>query len=111
MGLPDKTFKADANIAAEVEAQSNPMDPNSHNDGQPLRENLDEAGHQRSKFTTACAQQHRNSLECISDNYERKELCQPFFDAYKECRREEHQKKLEENARLSGGTGETCVIS
>mmetsp|Transcript_5135 Transcript_5135/g.7841 ORF Transcript_5135/g.7841 Transcript_5135/m.7841 type:complete len:112 (-) Transcript_5135:141-476(-) len=111
MGLPDKSFKADANIAAKVEAESNPMDPNQHNEGQPIRQNLDLAGHQRSKFMTACAKEHRNSLQCIEDNYERKDLCQPFFDVYKECRREEHKQKLEENARLSGGSGETCVIS
>ena len=112
MGLPDKSFKADANIAAQIDAKNNPIEnENQHNGGQPLRQNLDETGHQRSKFITACANEHRNSLQCIEENYERKEVCQPFFDAYKECRRLEHQRKMEENARLSGGNGESCVIS
>jgi hypothetical protein len=87
------------------------MDETQHNAGQPLRQNLDETGHQRSKFITACANEHRNSLQCIEDNYEDREQCQPFFDAYKACRRLEHERKLEENARLSGGNGESCVIS
>ena len=111
MGLPDKSFKADANIAAQVERQSNIGDPDQHNNGQPVRQNLDVTGHQRSKFITACAKEHKNSLECINENYERREVCQPFFDAYKVCRKAEHERKMEENARLSGGNGESCIIS
>ena len=37
-----------------------------------------------------------------------------YLDAYKECRREEHRRKMEENSRLSGGNGDTssmCIIS
>ena len=111
MALPDKSFKPDAKLGAQIEAQSNPIPVDQHNAGQPIRQNLDEAGNQRSKFLTACSQEHRNSLKCIEDNYTRRDLCQPFFEAYKKCRKEEHQKKLDDNAKLSGGNGESCVIS
>ena len=108
--LPDKDFKPDAKIAAQIEAKNSP--DGQHNEGQPIRQNLDETGQQRSKFMTACAKEHRNSLACIEDNYERRDLCQPFFEAYKTCRKGEHQKKMEENARLSGGDGGgDCVLS
>eukprot|EP00557_Chaetoceros_sp_GSL56_P011728 CAMPEP_0176480076 /NCGR_PEP_ID=MMETSP0200_2-20121128/2084_1 /TAXON_ID=947934 /ORGANISM="Chaetoceros sp., Strain GSL56" /LENGTH=113 /DNA_ID=CAMNT_0017876171 /DNA_START=16 /DNA_END=357 /DNA_ORIENTATION=- len=113
MGLPDRaSFQPDAELAAKIEAQSNPMDPNQHNEGQPIRQNLDSAGHQRSKFMTDCSKEHRNSLQCIEDNYDKRETCQPFFDAYKKCRKDEHDRKMEENARLSGkNDGDGCVIS
>ena len=112
--LPENkdNFKANAKLAAKIEADSNPGSDNEHNAGQPIRQNLDETGHQRSKFLTDCAKEHRNSLACIEDNYERRELCQPFFEAYKTCRKLEHQRKMEENARISGGNGSgSCIIS
>jgi hypothetical protein len=114
MGLlpKDKEFAPNAKIAAQIDAKNQP--DGQHNEGQPIRENLDEkTGHQRSKFVTDCAEQHRASLACIEENYERKDLCQPFFEAYKTCRKQEHQKKMEENSRLSGGDGSVggCVIS
>lgn len=118
MGLlpTDKNFKANAEIAAKIEAKSNPAAEllNQHNEGQPIRKNIDErTGQQRSKFMTDCAKQHRESLACIEDNYETRDVCQPFFEAYKTCRKKEHQRKLEENARLSGAGsgGDSCVIS
>ena len=111
MAIVDKSFKPDAKLAASIEARSNPIPDDQHNGGQPIRQNLDETGHQRSKLVTSCSTEHRNSLECINDNYDRWDICEPFFQAYKKCRKEEHQRKMEENARLSGGNGESCVIS
>ncbi len=83
MGLPDKSFKADAKIAAKVERDSNPFDQGvDHNEGQPIRKNVDGFGNQRSKFLTDCHREHRNSLKCIEENYDRREVCQPAFGMY-----------------------------
>ena len=53
------------------------------------------------KFQTDCKKEHQDSLACITDNYGNRDVCQPFFDAYKECRKEEHKRKLQENAKRS----------
>uniref|UniRef100_A0A7S1ZEW9 CHCH domain-containing protein n=1 Tax=Trieres chinensis TaxID=1514140 RepID=A0A7S1ZEW9_TRICV len=96
---------------AKIERDANPA-PDSHNEGQPIRREEDERGLQRSKFFTDCSKQHSESLRCIEDNYEQKDVCQPFFDAYKACRREENQRRLEENKRriAAAGGSDFCVI-
>jgi hypothetical protein len=51
-----------------------------------------------SKLQTDCKKQHMNSLQCIQDNYETKDVaCQKYFDLYKECRKNEHAAILERN--------------
>ena len=82
----------------KVESNINP-EPAAHNNGQPLQPNLDHRGKQRSKFLTNCKEQHAASLQCIQDNYDDRSVCQPFFDAYKKCRKEERERHLEENAK------------
>jgi hypothetical protein len=52
-----------------------------------------------SKLQTDCATEHGNSLQCIQDNLHDKNVCQPFFKAYKECRAEENRRRLEANAK------------
>jgi hypothetical protein len=52
-----------------------------------------------SKQQTDCRQQQSESLSCIQENYDTKNVCQPFFDAYKLCRKEEHARILEENSK------------
>jgi hypothetical protein len=54
-----------------------------------------------SKQQTDCRPQQSESLACIQENYETKHVCQPFFDAYKLCRKEEHARILEENSKKS----------
>lgn len=115
MKAPDPSFKTNPSIAAAVDSRHNAFadDSTVHNKGQPTDEkSIDRrTGNQKSKFTTDCKQQHSNSLACIEDNYENKNVCQPFFDAYKKCRYEEHQRKLEMNAKMTGGGGDDgCVI-
>ena len=97
-----------ATIRARIEHDANP-EPDQHNQGQPLVREEDERGQQRSQFYTDCSKEHSESLRCIEDNYEKKQVCQPFFDAYKACRREENKRRLEENARRSAA-GEGCVV-
>ncbi|KAL7471793.1 hypothetical protein ACHAXS_012104 [Conticribra weissflogii] len=98
-------------IGIALERQSNPSteDSRSHNFGQPMTaphslpaEESDETMN-KSKFVTDCRVHHRASLQCIEENYEnRQHACASFFDAYKQCRKEEHERKLEANAKRSG---------
>mmetsp|Transcript_9519 Transcript_9519/g.20558 ORF Transcript_9519/g.20558 Transcript_9519/m.20558 type:complete len:143 (-) Transcript_9519:4693-5121(-) len=99
------------NIGTALERQSNPSseDFRSHNFGQPMSaphslpaDESDETLN-KSKFITDCRVRHRASLQCIEENYEnRQQACASFFDAYKQCRKEEHERKLEANAKRSG---------
>jgi CHCH domain len=52
-----------------------------------------------SKFQTDCSKEHAASLSCIVDNLADKKVCQPFFEAYKACRKEENKRRLEANAK------------
>ena len=100
------------NIAAEIERRSNPpeADAANHNFGQPIRPphksststiNNEKSG--ASKLVTDCRVQQRASLACIEENYQNKnEACAKYFEEYKKCRRQEHERKLEANARASG---------
>ena len=55
-----------------------------------------------SKLSTDCRKEQRASLACIEENYTNKnEACAVHFEAYKACRRKEHERKLEANARAS----------
>jgi len=86
-----------------------------HNFGQPIRpphkKTADEIEKKNeksgaSKLKTDCRVQQRASLKCIEENYENKDqACAKYFEAYKQCRRDEHQKKLDANAKNSGGGG------
>ena len=84
---------------ANLEAKLNPSadDARSHNFGQPIQPK-DAKG--ASKLKTDCRAEQRASLQCIEENYENKDqACAQFFENYKKCRREEHERKLERNAR------------
>eukprot|EP00555_Chaetoceros_dichaeta_P002972 CAMPEP_0198249082 /NCGR_PEP_ID=MMETSP1447-20131203/702_1 /TAXON_ID=420782 /ORGANISM="Chaetoceros dichaeta, Strain CCMP1751" /LENGTH=107 /DNA_ID=CAMNT_0043933627 /DNA_START=88 /DNA_END=411 /DNA_ORIENTATION=+ len=83
-----------------------------HNAGQPLHRQEDDRGLQRSKLATDCSVQQRASLECIDVHYEQKDVCQPFFEAYKHCRFKERKKRLAENAKKGGDTDAAgCAVS
>ena len=69
----------------------------SHNFGQPI---LPDKTGGASKLHTDCRIQQRASLACIEENYQNKgQACAAYFEAYKKCRREEHERKLEANAK------------
>mmetsp|Transcript_26786 Transcript_26786/g.57558 ORF Transcript_26786/g.57558 Transcript_26786/m.57558 type:complete len:151 (-) Transcript_26786:1317-1769(-) len=105
------------NIAAMIESRSNPSDADaaSHNFGQPIRpphynassstsaiSNKDKKKIGASKLVTDCGIQQRASLACIEENYQNKDVaCMAYFEEYKKCRREEHERKLEANAKAS----------
>ena len=112
-GVSSSSPENDAATAAKIRQLQNPADSDDqHNFGQPLVPQIDASGKQRSKFLTDCKKEHKASLDCIMDNYEDRGVCQPFFDSYKECRKEEQKRRLERNARMSGGgeDGGACTI-
>jgi hypothetical protein len=94
-------------VVSQVEAEINPDIPGRHYEGQPFHRNEDSRGEQMTKFFTHCEPERSRSLKCIEDNYEKKNVCQTFFDDYKKCRGEERKRRLEENAKKSA---DGCVI-
>lgn len=79
-----------------------------HNYGQPKRAphaGQEHQGHTTAKFLTNCAEEHSNSLECIERNYQNRSACEPFFQAYKACRKLENQKRLDDNAKKAQQNG------
>jgi hypothetical protein len=84
-------------------------DTDKHNFGQPIRpphqsstSAINDCKSGASKQYTDCRVEQRASLACIEENYQNKnQACGEYFEAYKKCRREEHERKLEANARSS----------
>lgn len=79
-----------------------------HNYGQPKKAPHADANHHQTtaKFLTNCAKEHGESLQCIERNYQNRPACEPFFEAYKACRKLENEARLEANAAKmqSGGS-------
>ena len=76
-----------------------------HNYGQPKRAPHAAQDHTAAKFLTSCSEEHSNSLKCIERNYQNRSACEPFFQAYKTCRKEENRKRLEENEKKANQNG------
>ena len=91
-------------LISPVESKINSEFPGHIYDGQSTKR--DSRGEPMTKFFTNCDIEHARSLKCIEDNYDKKSVCQPFFDDYKKCRAEERQRRLEENGKKEG-----CIIS
>ena len=105
-----------------IDKSHNPHDDDAanHNYGQPLRpphysspssqsstssmqlnNDHDKSG-RASKLLTDCRAEQRASLACIEENYHNKnEACASYFENYKRCRKKEHERKLEANAKAS----------
>jgi len=88
-----------AALIRRTEQEISPFsDESQHIQGQALTVNLDEDGKQRTQFLTDCSVQHRASLACIEEHYtDKQEQCSEFFDQYKQCRREETERRLARN--------------
>jgi len=56
---------------------------------------------QAATFLTNCAKENKASLQCIERNYQNRAACNEFFQAYKDCRREENEQRKEANAKAS----------
>jgi hypothetical protein len=53
-----------------------------------------------SKLRTDCSVEHRQSLECISRNYDTKDYaCAPFFHRYRACRKAEDVRRQQANGK------------
>jgi hypothetical protein len=64
------------------------------------------SGSSASKLRTDCSVEHRQSLECISQNYDTKDYaCAPFFHRYKACRKEEDERRRRANGSTSSWFG------
>ena len=84
----------------------------SHNYGQPKEAPYAKAGSKngersdptakKAQHHTDCQKQHMESLQCIEQNYDNRGVCQPFFNAYRECRREENERIRQERAARGG---------
>lgn len=102
MTTESEQAKAEAKASnAKISKDLSPFSSSSNSTQSDSRNisSYDSRGVEASKFHTSCGREHSASLKCISQNYEAKALCQPYFDAYKKCKREEHQKLLEERGR------------
>lgn len=80
----------------------------SHNKGQPKKPPHATAatGGGAATFLTNCAREHGESLKCIERNYQNRAACEDFFQAYKQCRKEENEKgraAANSNGSSSGG--------
>ena len=77
----------------------------SHRKGQPKAAPHATKPSTTARFLTNCAQEHAASLTCIEQNYQNRAVCQPFFDNYRQCRKEEEDRRKDANAKASGATG------
>jgi len=56
-------------------------------------------------FLTNCSKENLESLQCIERNYSNRQACNGFFQAYKDCRKEENEQRKADNAKIFGGSG------
>ena len=86
--------------AQNIHRDLNPGAGLQHRQGQPKRAPYakDSASNNPAKFLTNCSAQHADSLKCIERNYQNRAACEPFFAAYKACRKEENEKRKEASA-------------
>ena len=108
------TKPADTNNAKLDKAIHEPHPGVSHNHGQPKaapHATKNEESSSSSSSTTGgiaqhytdCQKQHMESLHCIEENYNNRGVCQPFFNAYRDCRAKENERRRQENAKKGGG--------
>lgn len=88
-------------VKEKISQDINPGAGLKHNKGKPKKAPYAKQESTTARFLTNCASEHKESLQCIERNYNNRSVCQPFFDAYKECRAEENEKRREAN---SGGS-------
>lgn len=74
-----------------------------HNFGRPKDAPIQREGATQgaTHYVTDCKKANLESLACIEKNYSNRSACEPFFAAYKECRRAENERRKEDNANKS----------
>ena len=70
----------------------------------PVVSTVDLSEKEKSQFFTDCKKEYLAAINCRLEHHDHKEtnICQPLFDHYKDCRTEEHERRLEENAKKGG---------
>ncbi|CAG89628.1 DEHA2F20526p [Debaryomyces hansenii CBS767] len=58
-----------------------------------------------SKYYDPCEESRQASINCMLRNQEDKTVCQDFFDAYKECKKDFFNKKVADRRQGKGGWG------
>ena len=51
-----------------------------------------------------CLGLSQQSLKCLERNQEHRSRCQPYFDAYKECKKKQTEERKKKNFEASGGS-------
>ncbi|CAD1810517.1 hypothetical protein FOB58_001561 [Candida parapsilosis] len=76
-----------------------PDDPKNH------RHKYKWAAKEASKFYDPCEESRQASMDCLYRNQDDKYVCQDFFDAYKECRKDFFRKKRQDKIDGKPGWG------
>ena len=87
-------------IKQKIHSDINPGKGLTHNKGQPKKAPHAQAVGSAAHFLTNCAKEHQESLKCIERNYQNRAACEEYFNAYKQCRKDENERVREQN---SGG--------
>lgn len=58
-----------------------------------------------SKFYDPCEESRMASMDCLYRNQDDKYVCQEFFDAYRECRKDFFRKKRQDKVEGKKGWG------
>jgi len=95
-------------IREKIRSDINPGDKAGlkHNNGKPKHApyaSTKDPRDQAATYLTNCAKESQASLKCIERNYQNRAACNEFFQAYKDCRREENEQRKAANAAASGG--------
>jgi hypothetical protein len=93
-------------IKEKIYSDINPHSGLKHNKGQPKKAPHAAAVGSAATFLTSCAKEHQDSLKCIERNYQNRAACEEYFNAYKQCRRDENDRAREKNSageKSSGG--------
>ncbi|VEU44952.1 unnamed protein product [Pseudo-nitzschia multistriata] len=96
-------------IRDKIRSDMNPGSGLAHNHGKPARapyaskSGSADPRDQPATYLTSCSKENKASLQCIERNYQNRAACNEFFQAYKDCRREENEQRRAANAEGSSG--------
>mmetsp|Transcript_18213 Transcript_18213/g.37327 ORF Transcript_18213/g.37327 Transcript_18213/m.37327 type:complete len:118 (+) Transcript_18213:118-471(+) len=91
-------------IKEKIRSDINPGAGLTHNKGRPKQAPYastknDDPLDRAATFLTNCSKENRASLSCIERNYQNRAACNEFFQAYKDCRKEENEQRKAANAK------------
>ena len=95
-------------VKSKIRKEINPGEESgyTHNSGKPKKAPYGSSGSiQSPQYLTSCSKENMASLKCIEENYQNRSACQPFFDEYKECRKQENERRKEANAKAAAARG------